>query len=749
MKKCLMSIAVGLCSVIAGSAALIEVNSSISSEACWNSGNTYYVSDNISVGAKLTIEPGAVVKVASGKSINVGTGMLQARGTAGEKVILTSANDNSLGEIIPGSTGAPAAGDWNRLVLYGGNILEFWDIRYADRGVHVECMSGGSGVSLSHNVVSKCVEGVHVDNCFGTGLDVIIFNNLILDCVQGIQLNLEGGNGDFDVSIINNTINNCSATGVLFYYYLESGSVIGVDIFNNLITYCADGVKGSTLTSHVALKNNGYAACSAACTVPGATASGQIGLGPINPFDAPDEFGAKYLLDPGNAYQLVNAGYDPDNKGMPGFYNYLYDNDVTDTAPVNIGYHYPHPTTVGQEGYFTKLFLLDKADDADNAVLSRNENDVRYLCVDENGAVAGGVLSATSVDLGSGLVLSGSGSDLLVSQGAIFGGVVQLPAINLGGEAVLESFPTPDFYLSCNELNGTTITSEGATPLVGTIDGATFDPAGHAGGAFSFDGDYAYPNTAGDDFVEFPGHGMFAAHHFTIATWVELDDWSPAQSIFSTLTSNYNRGGWSFAVNGGQLTFGMRYGYGGSNSKNIQRQVFSDADNGMWHHVACTHSYSDGVTTMRLFLDGVPVPGAEVVSSPAPVYDMQTMYIGNNYDVDWPREVDGSIDEVKFFTRVLSDADIAKLYTESAPSGGVLLNGGDLIVGGGNSIILSSDSSDASSAASVRQVSQAKNDVMADVDTVLDDYYTKEQVDAAIEAAFQEVGPFGDINMQD
>ena len=84
----------------------------------WTAG-TYYVSNHITIqdNTTLTIEPGCVIKFATKELIIYGT--LNAIGTSGSNIVFTSMNDNSVGDIIAGSTGAPLKGDWFGIQLYG------------------------------------------------------------------------------------------------------------------------------------------------------------------------------------------------------------------------------------------------------------------------------------------------------------------------------------------------------------------------------------------------------------------------------------------------------------------------------------------------------------------------------------------------------------------------------------------------------------------------------------------------------
>ena len=68
--------------------------------------------------ARLDIAYGAVVKMAHASGIVVETGSaIVADGRIAAPVWFTSMDDNTVGETVPGSDGAPEPGGWNALVL--------------------------------------------------------------------------------------------------------------------------------------------------------------------------------------------------------------------------------------------------------------------------------------------------------------------------------------------------------------------------------------------------------------------------------------------------------------------------------------------------------------------------------------------------------------------------------------------------------------------------------------------------------
>ncbi len=93
------------------------------SNQLWTRG-THYVSGDFTIyaGDTLTIEPGSVIKFAQGKDLVV-KGTIIALGTQNDTIYFTSANDDSQGCIIDGSTGSPQPDDWGH-ISFNGNTGE-------------------------------------------------------------------------------------------------------------------------------------------------------------------------------------------------------------------------------------------------------------------------------------------------------------------------------------------------------------------------------------------------------------------------------------------------------------------------------------------------------------------------------------------------------------------------------------------------------------------------------------------------
>ncbi|RLD51655.1 MAG: hypothetical protein DRJ05_18200, partial [Bacteroidetes bacterium] len=140
---------------------------------------THYVNGTFTIygGDTLFIDPAAVVKFGpSGKLMVYGT--ILAIGTPSQKIFFTSANDNSQGDIINGSTGNPQPGDWQNIshlgsyekyggyhyceFSYGGNSSSgMLDYSYGATGYTTTCTLEHS----SSNALRVYQSDISVDNC--------------------------------------------------------------------------------------------------------------------------------------------------------------------------------------------------------------------------------------------------------------------------------------------------------------------------------------------------------------------------------------------------------------------------------------------------------------------------------------------------------------------------------------------------------------------------------------------------------
>jgi hypothetical protein len=193
--------------------------------------------------------------------------------------------------------------------------------------------------------------------------------------------------------------------------------------------------------------------------------------------------------------------------------------------------------------------------------------------------------------------------------------------------------------------------------------------AGIHKGALAFDG--------GGNHVAVPGYeGVLGAHARTCAAWIKV-----AKTAASIITWGPSGTGtkWTIRTHGGPASLRVECGQG-----SIYGTI--DLANGEWHHVAVVlaDDGSPNADEIKLYVDGVldktggVTPRAVNTSTGG---DLQIGYDLNNTG----RTFQGSMDDVRVYTRALSGQEIANLMQDSVgfptqavspePRDGALLNG--------------------------------------------------------------------------
>ncbi len=155
----------------------------------WNtmtlSAGTYHVTGNVTIpdNQQVTLEPGVVMKFAPGVLVTV-NGTFDADGVEGNRVTLTSRNNDSVGEAISESTGNPQPGDWDGINAYGYSVAEgLVDFDYTDFSY-----AGGAGNSDNAGIYCAYSDFAwfrysSIDHCAGPGLSTNFSNDLLDHCL--------------------------------------------------------------------------------------------------------------------------------------------------------------------------------------------------------------------------------------------------------------------------------------------------------------------------------------------------------------------------------------------------------------------------------------------------------------------------------------------------------------------------------------------------------------------------------------
>jgi hypothetical protein len=149
-----------------------------------------------------------------------------------------------------------------------------------------------------------------------------------------------------------------------------------------------------------------------------------------------------------------------------------------------------------------------------------------------------------------------------------------------------------------------------------------------------------------------PDTGVTRLQAFTLALWVNKDsdgEWSYFAKTFAAATTAYNS--WQVEDHASK-----QLGFTTHNAGRHDVLYTTDASPSMWHHIAMSF---DGATK-RIYIDGGSVMQ---IGEPDPVqYDTGDILLGcdiNNQVIVYPYF--GSIDDVRVYSRVLSDSEIAAL----------------------------------------------------------------------------------------
>ncbi len=206
----------------------------------------------------------------------------------------------------------------------------------------------------------------------------------------------------------------------------------------------------------------------------------------------------------------------------------------------------------------------------------------------------------------------------------------------------------------------------GATPIERTaryaFEGDALDGSGN-----SFDGTATsltyVTGKVGAQAAQFNGTSSYVAiprsvvADFTVAMWVRTTDtaggaggqWWSGKGL---VDGEVGGGGadWGTSIVNGKLAFGV-----GSGSGDTTIASSISINDGAWHHLAATRDNTSGA--MRIYVDGIPRgsgtgPIGERTLPPA--LRIGCLQTGNNF-------LNGALDDVRLYSRVLSDAELSAL----------------------------------------------------------------------------------------
>ncbi|MAE63123.1 MAG: hypothetical protein CMJ18_02520, partial [Phycisphaeraceae bacterium] len=179
----------------------------------------------------------------------------------------------------------------------------------------------------------------------------------------------------------------------------------------------------------------------------------------------------------------------------------------------------------------------------------------------------------------------------------------------------------------------------------GQVFGAAYWTVGQLLSALEFDGT--------NDYIEVPDNAVFhVTSALTVTAWIKADAWPSGHRVAVILRKGEgNPNNWQFAVKDGRVTLYLDESDGDGVSADTV------LNSGQWYHVAATW---DG-TTIKLFVDGAIDNGSGDARAAPILTDDRAIYLGGRGGTD---KHDGVLDDVRFYDRALSAAEIRVIYEE-------------------------------------------------------------------------------------
>jgi hypothetical protein len=206
------------------------------------------------------------------------------------------------------------------------------------------------------------------------------------------------------------------------------------------------------------------------------------------------------------------------------------------------------------------------------------------------------------------------------------------------------------------KFSGGNATDNSGNGLNGTVAGAepTTDRNGRKNSALAFDGASDRVNLGNPSAFNFNGN-------FTLSAWIkmsgtQLNKYVVAKYDFDASTLSSSQFCYGFGVDGSAEA----YGFVGSFSSYIDLRAGPSLNDGGWHAIAFAYQ---GADTIRLYVDGLLVGSRPVPVQPPFVNSVPVTIGGALLD----QSFGGSIDEVRLYSKALSNDEIAAQYQLDAP----------------------------------------------------------------------------------
>lgn len=190
------------------------------------------------------------------------------------------------------------------------------------------------------------------------------------------------------------------------------------------------------------------------------------------------------------------------------------------------------------------------------------------------------------------------------------------------------------------------------------VGDATYNNMGKVGRAFELDGNGDYIRVE-DNAAQRPATAV------TVEGWFKFDSVSSIVSLISKPIRNSALNSYTLYLDGGQLR-GLV-----SNGPQFTRASSNfSPQTGVWHHLAFSYDFTGGVSTLKLYANGVEVTtGTDGTANILPFYDANPypLLIGGEFENNAPGfTLDGQADEVSVYGRALTQTEIFDIVQQGS-----------------------------------------------------------------------------------
>lgn len=221
---------------------------------------------------------------------------------------------------------------------------------------------------------------------------------------------------------------------------------------------------------------------------------------------------------------------------------------------------------------------------------------------------------------------------------------------------LLSSPSTPDtgllshYTFDAVDVIGTTLYDRGKGKNIGTLTGGPVRAAGYSGQGLRFDGV--------DDFVTIPESTALAVgDSFTVAAWINPKTIVETSNVYMDIVTKTDGSAnqFYFQTAGDEIIFDI---CGGVSCYTELSTAVANIRAGEWTHVAAV--FDDDANQKRIYVNGTLMATNAEINNPHDNSNHTPLVIGGGYAGE---EFEGLIDDVRYYDRVLTAAEIAVLGT--------------------------------------------------------------------------------------